>query len=243
MNQNPLLSQRFAFKLLRSTLLMVVLLAVWAPGQAQIKNRSGVDSTIFISNTIFVPKHPYESGAENWDVAVGDIDKDGKIDVVSASNLDGKINVHLNEGKGRYNNITSYDGGNYNRSIVLEDFNKDGWLDIATVSVKDMKVNWLMNDGSGRFLPKKTMSAGGGFPHDITAADVNQDGFIDLITVTNMTARVNLHFGDGAGNFTGAKSFPVERKPRSVKVADLNGDGIPDLIVGTDSRTVDYLLG
>lgn len=230
-------------KFYASFLLTVLLFCAFQPISAQVANRSGEDSTIFISNTVFVPKHPYVSGKENWGVDVGDINKDGKIDVVSCSNLDGMIHVHFNDGKGRFNDKRAYKGGNYNRAVVVEDFNKDGWLDIATVSVKDMKVNWLMNDGGGRFGPKKTISAGGGFPHDIAAADVNQDGHIDLITVTNSANKVNMHYGDGAGNFMAAKSLPVEPKPRSVIVADLNKDNIPDLIVGTDSRTVDFLIG
>ncbi|MBK9448301.1 MAG: VCBS repeat-containing protein [Bacteroidetes bacterium] len=210
---------------------------------AQVTNRSGVDSTIFVSHTVFVPKAPYESGVENWGVDLGDIDKDGDLDVITCSNLDKKVTVHFNTGKGIFPRTQSYAAGNYNRAVVVADLNKDTWLDIATVSVSDMKVNWLLNNGSGGFLPMKSVAAGGGFPHDIQAADVNQDGFIDLVTVCNTANKVALHFGDGAGNFTGAKSFPTEAKPRSVVVADLNKDNIPDLIVGTDSRTVNYLLG
>ncbi|MEM0998037.1 MAG: FG-GAP-like repeat-containing protein [Bacteroidota bacterium] len=202
-----------------------------------------MDSTIFVSHTVFVPKAPYDSGQENWGVDLGDIDKDGDIDVVTCSNLDGKVTIHFNDSKGRFDQRRSYPAGNYNRAVRVADLNKDGWLDIATVSVKDMKVNWLLSNGNGGFLPKKAIPSSGGFPHDIEVADVNQDGNVDLITVTNSTNKVNLHFGDGVGNFTGAKSYPVERKPRSVKVADLNKDGVPDLIVGTDNRTVNYLLG
>lgn len=211
--------------------------------QAQVQNRSGVDSTMFISHTVFVPKHPYDSGKENWGIATGDFNKDGHVDLVSASNLDGMVNVHLNDGKGRFDKYTSYKAGNYNRSVAVGDFNKDGNEDIATVSVKDMKVNWLLADGRGGFLPKKTMSANGGFPHDITAVDINQDGNLDLITVTNSNSKVNLHFGDGKGGFAGGKALPTGLKPRSVLVHDLNKDGIPDLLIGTDDREINYMLG
>ena len=210
---------------------------------AQIVNRSGEDSTIFVSHTVFVPKAAYDSGMENWGVDLGDVDKDGDIDVISCSNTDGLITVHFNDGKGRLTRKTSYPGGKYNRSIVCADFNKDTWPDLATVSVQDMMVNWLINDGTGSFKPKKSIAAGGGFPHDITCADVNQDGNMDLVTVTNSTNKVNLHYGDGAGNFIAPKSIPVELKPRSVIVTDLNNDKIPDLVVGTDSRTLNILMG
>ncbi|MFM2376772.1 MAG: hypothetical protein RLZZ165_1869 [Bacteroidota bacterium] len=209
----------------------------------QVTNRSGVDSTIFVSHTVFVPKAPYESGVENWGVALGDVDHDGDIDVVTCSNLDKKVTVHFNSGKGIFPKSMSYIAGDYNRAVVVADLNEDSWVDIATVSVRDMKVNWMLNDGKGGFGATKSTAAGGGFPHDITAADANQDGNIDLVTVCNSANKVAIHYGDGAGNFTGAKSYPTEAKPRSVIVCDLNKDGIPDLVVGTDSRTVNYMLG
>lgn len=230
-------------RVLSLLIVVVACLCTAMPGHAQVVNRSGQDSTIFISRTVFVPKYPYESGQENWGVDLGDIDKDGDMDAVTCSNLDGMINVHYNDGKGRFDRKQSYPGGKYNRAVVCADFNNDGWIDVATVSVQDMMVNWLLNDGKGGLKAKKSISAAGGFPHDITCADVNQDGFLDLVTVTNSANKVNIHMGDGAGNFTAAKSFATDAKPRSVLVADLNKDGIPDLIVGTDSRTVNYLIG
>lgn len=210
---------------------------------AQIQNRSGVDSTIFVSHTVFVPKTAYESGAENWGIAVGDMDKDGDVDVVSSSNLDGKVNVHYNDGKGNFQKKRSFTAGKYNRAVTVGDFNKDGWLDIACVSVKDIRLNWLLSDGAGGYLPKKSIMAGGGFPHDVTNADVNQDGNLDLITVTNSNNKVNIHLGDGKGSFAGPKSLPTGLKPRSVIVEDLNKDGIEDIIVGTDDREINYLYG
>ena len=77
-------------------------------GFGQVKNRSGEDSTIFISKTIFLPNYSYASGKENWGVACADMNKDGKIDVISCSQLDSKVNVHLNNGKGEFEGKKSY---------------------------------------------------------------------------------------------------------------------------------------
>lgn len=209
--------------------------------KAQIANRSGEDSTIFISHTVFLPKFAYESGNENWSVAVGDIDKDGDIDVVSCSK-EGNINFHPNDGKGRFIGKKSFPAGNDNRNICLADLNADGWLDVATVSKGDGRLNWLLNDKSGGFQAKKSIETGT-FPHDVTAADVNQDGFIDLITVVNTQNTLNLHFGDGTGNFTGATKIPTGLAPRSCVVADMNADGIPDILVGSDDRNVNFHQG
>ena len=79
----------------RLSIALVFLVGLASVGHAQVPNLSGQDSTIYISRTVFVPKHPYGSGKENWGIATGDMDKDGDIDLVSASNLDGMINVAI----------------------------------------------------------------------------------------------------------------------------------------------------
>lgn len=204
---------------------------------AQVKNRSGEDSTIFISGTVFVPKYPYTSGAENWGIDAGDINKDGKIDLVSCSKDDAKVNVHLNDGSGKFGAKQSYTAGKYNRAVHVFDANKDGWLDVATVSIQDSRLNWFINDGRGGLQAKKSVVTGT-FPHDVTSGDVNQDGFSDLVTVLNSGNKVMVHYGDGSGNFLIGKAMATGIKPRSVLIEDIDGNGIPDIVVGCDQRRV-----
>ncbi len=209
---------------------------------SQVENLSGHDSTIFISHTVFVPHIPYESGMENWGVAVADFDKDGDVDIVTCSSLDSKITVHMNDGKGRFENKKSYPGGQTHRDVCVLDADNDGYMDIAAVSIKDMRLSWWLNNGSGGFGERKSVVTGG-FPHDVTSADVNQDGNPDLITVTVQTHSVNIHAGDGKGNFAGAQVEATGASPRSVRVGDINGDGIPDIVAGADDRTFNIHFG
>lgn len=230
-------------RILKLTLFLGVIFLSNLSVFGQVKNRSGEDSTIFISHTVFLPKYDYESGNENWSVALGDIDKDGDIDLVSCSK-DGMINFHANDGKGRFGPKRSFPSGKDCRNITIADLNGDGWLDVATVTKGDGRLNWHFNDKSpnGGFEARKSVETGP-FPHDVTAADVNQDGNIDLITVINAMNTLNIHYGDGAGNFTGATKIPTGLKPRAVEVGDVNGDGIPDIVTGSDDRNFNLHIG
>ena len=225
-----------------SAVSLVVLFCTVSLVAGQVQNRSGEDSTIFISKTIFLPNYSYPSGNENWGVAVADMNKDGKLDVISCSQLDSKVNIHLNNGKGEFSQKSSYAAGNFNRNLIAEDLNGDGWVDIVTCDIKSNKLNILMNDGRGGLKTQVRMLTGR-FPHDITYADIDQDGTKDLLVASVDENVIKYHLGLGGGQFADGKNIPTGTKPRSVAVADMNADGIPDIIVGSDNRCVNVHIG
>ena len=97
------------------------------------------------------------------------------------------------------------------------------------------------------FASQQTISTGL-HPRAIVAADVNGDGIQDLV-VTNFGGHsVGVLLGNGNGTFQPQRTFAVgtfQSYPASVAVADVNGDGKPDLIVANDSfnGSVSVLLG
>ncbi|MCZ2356904.1 MAG: FG-GAP-like repeat-containing protein [Bacteroidia bacterium] len=208
---------------------------------AQLVNLFGTDSVVQIPQTIFLPKNTLSSGKENWGVALIDIDNDSDLDIVSSSQLDNNINVHLNDGKGNFSPKKSYVTGLNPRSIATGDFNKDGKIDIATVSIKDGNLNWHIQQPDGGFYIKKNTYTGV-FPHWVEAADINNDGKTDLITVTNADNNINIHLNDGTGNFGKPINIKTATNPRVVKFADINNDGKLDLIVGSDGDNISIHL-
>ncbi len=233
-------------------IIKLVLLAVFIAfyGYSQVENLSGVDSTIYISHTIFLPKYSIPSGEEPWGVAAADFDGNGTVDLASCSQVDSKINIHFNDGKGNLTAAKSYRTGNFPRAIWAADFNRDGKPDLATVSIKDGKMNWHINQGEGIFTSMKSIDAGI-FPHWVTAGDCNRDGNIDLVSVSNSENKVYLFTGDGNGNFNFYRSFLTGEKPRKVVVRDMNKDGREDIITSCDdgyvyihySTGTDYVKG
>lgn len=80
----------------------------------------------------------------------------------------------------------------------------------------------------------------------VVLADVNGDGRLDLLTCHLLEKFVAIHLGDGTGRFVAAPGSPIVLKiqPGDIKVADLNGDRIPDLVVTHSERDcVDIFLG
>ncbi|MEL7342901.1 MAG: VCBS repeat-containing protein, partial [Bacteroidota bacterium] len=203
---------------------------------AQVQNRSGEDSTIFISHKVFVPKFAYASGEQNWSIAVADMNHDGKADIVSASKLDGMINIHYNDGKGQFERKSSFQALRHNRALCIMDANQDGWEDVAVVSMMG-KLAILINDGQGRLRQTQVFQVGT-MAHDITAGDLNGDGHTDLVAAIVSLNTLKIHYGDGSGRFGNSISIPTGRAPRSVKIGDIDGDGHPDLVAGCDDGRV-----
>ncbi len=120
---------------------------------------------------------------------------------------------------------------------AVADFNGDGKLDIAVADEFTNSVGVLLGNGDGTFQSPLTYGSGGGQPLSIAASDVNRDGIPDII-VTDASvngsgdSEVNLLLGNGDGTFQSPVSYDSGGYyPNSVAVADLNGDGFPDLVV------------
>ncbi len=90
-----------------------------------------------------------------------------------------------------------------------------------------------------------TIAVGKG-PHWISVADVNHDGYPDILVANADDGTVSVLLGDGRGQFREAAGSPVAagHLPNDIAVADMNGDGNPDLVIADhQSPYVRILLG
>jgi hypothetical protein len=83
-------------------------------------------------------------------------------------------------------------------------------------------------------------------PKWISAADVNHDGHPDIVVANADSGTVTVLLGDGKGQFHAAAGspFPAGHLPNDIGIADLNGDGNPDLVIADhQSPYITILLG
>jgi hypothetical protein len=74
----------------------------------------------------------------------------------------------------------------------------------------------------------------GDYPDKVTAYDVNGDTYPDLIVANDYSNNISVLLGHGDGTFAGRLNYALSTNqyPKDVKVGDVNGDDIPDLITG-----------
>lgn len=107
------------------------------------------------------------------------------------------------------------------------DFNGDGYLDLI---VGGSNAVFFAGDGSGGFASGVSTGIGAFSGRGVVTDDINGDGHLDLVTAGS---NVQVAFGDGNGAFTLSQNFGGSAQ--HVTLADMNGDGIKD-IIATDSN-------
>ncbi len=184
-------------------------------------------------------------------VALGDINGDGRTDIISAvatpgsTNNDYEVQIELNNGSGLYSPGQTIDlGPNFlPTAVVTGDFNKDGLLDIAVLSANAQSLYILLQQANGfieepiQILDSTTSTL------NMAVADVNGDKLPDILIPSS--AGIVMLLNTGGGHFA-APVLATTSSSIFVAVADLNGDKKQDLVVSTGccfGSSISVLLG
>jgi len=197
------------------------------------------------AGTLFGAPHTYGSGGESTvSVAVADLNGDNIPDLVLANqNGDGSgsLAVLLGNGDGTFKAPQNYAFGNAT-SVAVGDVNGDGKPDLlVTGGFSGGLVGVLLGNGDGTFQPAHSYSSGEGLTFSIAAGDLNGDGKLDLVVGSSSSGSdgaVSVLLGNGDGSFQSAQFYdsgggccgPYGENGPSVVVADVNGDGKPDVL-------------
>ena len=195
----------------------------------------------------FQPKVDYTTGAGPSSVAIGDLNGDGKPDLVTANYPAATLSVLLNRGDGSFEAKHDYATGRDPDSLAIADLNGDGRPDLALANIVSNTVSVLLNRGDGSFQAKQDYASEGSTSYLLRLADLNGDGkpdilFINSVGVPPSVTSLVVFLNKGDGSFQAAGHYRTGRCPESVAIADLNGDGSPDVAVGEQEDLHDDLF-
>ncbi len=191
----------------------------------------------------YAAKIDFATGITPLSVSIGDLDGDGRSDLVTANANSNTVSVFLNTSSGvgsiSFASRADFTAGAGSQFVTIGDFDADGKVDLAVANRDVNTVSVIRNTSSGagniNFAPKIDFTTGA-TPQSISIGDFDGDGKTDLAVAnanTPNTVSVFRNTSSGVGNINYAPKidFTTGNNPQSVAVGDLDGDGKADLAV------------
>jgi len=193
----------------------------------------------------FLPAMNYPVGAVPKSIAIGDLNGDGKPDIVSANTTmevsgPGSISVLIQNAAspGSFLTAVNYATGDNPSFIAIGDLQGDGAVDLAVADANGISIHLNNSCLPGTFLPVTSIRLGTA-ASSVAIADLNGDQKSDLVATTAENILVLLHSSIVPETFLPPVSYAAGLRPSSVAVADLNEDGKPDLAVANEGSPSD----
>lgn len=159
-------------------------------------------------------------------VALGDVDRNGTLDIVVSDVSGNGIEILYNEGGGIYQRASFNAGARITR-IALADINGDHRLDVIGLSASDSTLVFFTQIPDGNDFTRQGFTVPSA--SSMTVADMNGDGTADVVVATGAGFTV---FYLGASGVQDVADIPVFGGLIAVAAADFDGDGVMD-VVGT----------
>jgi hypothetical protein len=185
------------------------------------------------------PGSPVTVGEGSGKLVLGDVNGDGRLDLVTCHLLRRLVTAQIGDGTGRFAAaagspiVLAYPPGD----IKLGDVNSDGILDLGVTNSDRDSVDIFLGDGKGGF------SLGAGSPFTASASvefytrslqflDINEDGKLDIVTANHRRNDFATLLGNGRGGFTAgpATTFLSGQDHYAFDFGDINGDRHLDVV-------------
>jgi len=193
-----------------------------------------------LGNADFGPTNYLGAGADM--TRAEDVDQDGDLDLISsrtadlATRVEGYVRVLLNDGKGRFTNVTATYVGREARSIATGDLNGDGYPDAVLIG-DFASISVALNRGDGIFDWMSSVPTSNNIT-SLALADLDNDGDLDVAAATGNG--LNFFLNNGRGRFSAGPNSPQPLTKAAARIitADLDNDGDADLVTIAESVCV-----
>lgn len=201
-----------------------------------------------ITPAMFSSRYDFLTGSYPYKITAGDIDGDGKVDIVAANYSSNSISVFINTG---YPGVTSFAAPqSFSTSsnpyqAILGDVDSDGKLDIIVTNSSSNTIGVYKNNSTAGTLALATpvTFSTGSYPYAIDAADMDGDGKTDVVICNNSSSTISIFRNTGlsgvinTGSFNTRVDFTSLSNPLDLKIGELNGDGKPDIVLCNGSTS------
>jgi hypothetical protein len=183
-------------------------------------------------------------------VTTADVNGDGKPDLIVAnyfiaSGSAGTLTVLTNNGVGGFGSNATLNVGNGPWSVIAADINSDGKTDLISVNHASSTLTVLTNNGAGSFGFNATLNVIS-YPYAVVAVDLRGSGNLDLVCVSDNRGlagkTLTIFTNNGTGVFGLNETLVAGSIPTWIVSADVNNDGLPDLITANDGNNTLSIL-
>jgi 6-phosphogluconolactonase (cycloisomerase 2 family) len=212
-----------------------------------------------LNSTSFSSKVDFTTATNPLSVAIGDLDQDGKQDIVVANVSSNSISVFRNTStsgsitSGSFAAKVDFTTGLNPFSVAIGDLDGDGKFDIAVTNSNAGNVSVFRNTSTNGSISTSSFAAKidyltGSNPYSVAIGDIDGDGNQDLVIANNGSDNVSVLRNYITGGTLTVHSFATlinvaaGSSPRSVAIGDLNEDGKPDIVVANQSSNTVSVL-
>ncbi len=210
-----------------------------------------------ITTSSFAAKVDFTTGSNPSDIVAGDIDGDGKPDLVVANTYSNTVSVFRNTSiagsitASSFASKVDFTVGSNPWGLTIGDLDGDGKLDIVVANYNSNTVSVLRNTSvsgsitTSSFASKVDFTTGT-YPQEVAITDVDGDGKSDVVLINNNSNSISVFKNTStSGSFTTSSlaskvDFTTGSAPTNgIAIGDIDGDGKPDIVItNSNSNTV-----